>query len=88
MLYRDRKAIFSSLIPILGYILMPYWGLYLYYQLFTPPPNPLPILVDSRWVWWVIIIDTIIMLERWIQKIVALHTVANWKHALWENCEK
>ena len=82
MLYRDRKAIYSTVIPVLGYLLVPYWLLYFYYQYFGPSPNPLPPLVDSRWVWWLIVVDTIIMLERWLQKTVALHAIAGWNYTL------
>jgi bacteriophage N4 adsorption protein B len=78
MLYRDRKSLLTNVINALGYLVVCYWLV----LLITQPPNHVLSLVPARWVWDVILVDTILMVNRLAQRLIAVHRVAGWKQAL------
>ena len=78
MLYRDRKALLTNVINALGYLVVGYWLV----LLITQPPDHFLSLVPARWVWDVILVDTCLMINRLVQRMVAVHRVAGWKQAL------
>ena len=78
MLYRDRKALFTNVINALGYLVVGYW----LFLLVTQPRSHILSLVPARWVWDVILADTCLMVNRLVQRLVAVHSIAGWKQAL------
>jgi adsorption protein B len=78
MLYRDRKALLTNDINALGYLVLIYWLV----LLFTQPPDHFLSLVPAPWVWDVILIDTCLMVNRLVQRMVAVRRVSSWNQAL------
>lgn len=78
MLYRDRKSLITNVINALGYLVLGYWLAMLLFQ----PRSHLFLLVPSKWIWDVIVADTVLMINRLVQRIVAVHGIAGWKQAL------
>lgn len=78
MFYRDRKALLTNVLNILGYIIIPYWFFgYVRYQQGMGPR-----VVESSWLWKIIVIDTIFMAHRFGQRIVAVKQISGWTRAL------
>jgi adsorption protein B len=77
MLYRDRKALVTNVLNALGYVVVVYWlvNAVLYGW------GRGRALVDSRWVGYAIVADTILMAERLIQRFVAVVRTAGWFQA-------
>ena len=85
MLWRDRKALLSNFINVVGYLLvLLYIGTYLASLLRSGEGHGMvPVLVASgTWLWYVIIAATILMLHRLVQRAIAVGRVSNWKQAL------
>jgi bacteriophage N4 adsorption protein B len=78
MLYRDRKALLTNDINALGYLVLVYWLV----LLITQPPDHFLSLVPAHWVWDVILVDTCMMVNRLVQRLVAVRKVASWQQAL------
>ena len=78
MMFRDRKALATNFINMLGYVTLVY-GFYLY---LTRPGIYLISFVHYHWVWYVIVGDTILMVERFLQRFVAVRTITSTKQAL------
>jgi len=78
MLYRDRKSLITNVINALGYLVLGYWLVMLLFQ----PRSHIFLLVPSKWIWNVILADTFLMINRLVQRIVAVYGVAGWKQAL------
>jgi adsorption protein B len=77
MMYRDRKALVSNVVNALGYIVILYWLINVCIYGWGNGPN----LVESHWVWLVIVADTILMVQRLLQRFVAVIRVSNWEQA-------
>jgi adsorption protein B len=85
MIWRDRKALFSNVINIVGYILLMLWGatFLLSWWLTGRAHGTLPELVGRpSWLWDVIVMDTVLMLHRAWQRFVAVGRVSNGKQML------
>lgn len=85
MLWRDRKVLVSNLINVAGYLLIVlYLGTYLVAFIETGRGHgTVPVLVSREsWLWTVIVVDTILMLHRMVQRTIAVLRVSNWKQAL------
>src|SRR3990172_8386851 len=85
MIWRDRKALFSNFINIVGYILVVLWlGTYAYTWWASGfARGSVPDLVSRpSWLWDVIVIDTVLMLHRLVQRVFAVRRVSNWKQSL------
>jgi bacteriophage N4 adsorption protein B len=78
MLYRDRKALYSNAINAAGYAVIFYWLINLLCHFWGHAPA----LVESRWVWRVILADTFLMVHRMVERIVAVRKISGWKQAL------
>jgi bacteriophage N4 adsorption protein B len=77
MLYRDRKALYANVVNALGYVVILYWLINAAIYGWGRGPR----LVESRWVWDVIIADTFLMLQRMVQRFVAVKRIAGWSQA-------
>jgi adsorption protein B len=78
MLYRDRKALLTNFVNAIGYLVVGYWLV----LLFTQPPDHFLSLVPAHWVWDVILLDTALMVNRLVQRLIAVHRIAGWGQAL------
>ena len=78
VLYRDRKALFTNLATAFGYVVAACWiaNLLMYW------PGEAPSIVRHGWVWNVIIADTALMANRFLQRVIAVGRVAGAKQAL------
>jgi adsorption protein B len=76
--FRDRKALATNLLNMLGYIILGFW----LYMVWTHPGQSGVSLVPYRWVWYVIIADTVLMAERWLQRFVAVKSISSTMQAL------
>ena len=75
----DRKSFITHFINGFGYFVFLYW---LLYTLFTFTNPEYPSLQEQlnlhSWVWWLIIAVTLIMLERMLQRMIAVKRVYGW----------
>jgi adsorption protein B len=74
MLYRDRKALYANVVNALGYVVTLYWLLNAAIYGWGNGPS----LVESRWVWDVIVADSVLMLDRLLQRFVAVVRTSGW----------
>jgi adsorption protein B len=77
MLYRDRKSLATNPLNALGYLVLGYWLV----NILTHPWGQAPSLVQSEWVWTVILADTGLMLQRLVERVVAVYRVGSLKQA-------
>lgn len=81
MIWRDRKALMTNSVNILGYLLLfeaavgPYWG-----APGADPSRPAFIPADG-WVWKVILIDALLLFNRCVQRVACDARVSTWKQA-------
>jgi bacteriophage N4 adsorption protein B len=78
MFYRDRKALYSNALNALGYVVILYWLV----SLLCHPRGHALALVESRWVRDIVLADTILMVHRMAERLVAVQRIAGWKQAL------
>lgn len=83
-LAHDRKSFFTHFINGFGYFVFLFWFLY---SLLTYTSPEYPSLQEQLnihpWVWWLIITVTIIMIERMLQRLIAVRRVyQDWIPAL------
>ncbi len=77
MLYRDRKALYTNVVNVLGYAVFVYWLL----NICIHGWNHAPRLVVSQWVGDVILADTVLMVHRLVQRFVAVARISGWRQA-------
>lgn len=85
MIWRDRKALFSNFINIVGYLLLVFYLATMGWLWLTTGATRslLPELVSwPSWLWTVIVIDTVLMVHRIGQRAFAVLRVSNWRQAL------
>lgn len=85
MIWRDRKALFTNVINIVGYILLLlYLGTMAVVWLAPSLARPrVPVLVPAgSLAWTLIVVATVLMVHRWIQRVVAVRRVAGWNQAV------
>lgn len=81
MIWRDRKALMTNSVNILGYLLLleaalgPYW-----LSAGEEPGRPQFIPADG-WVWKVILVDALLLLNRCVQRVACDARISNWKQA-------
>lgn len=81
MLWRDRKALFANFLNVLGYVvLVLIWGTY-----FASDPDQdsayfARVIPTHGWLWTVVVVDTLLMVHRWIQRVLGILRVAHWTH--------
>lgn len=82
-LMHDRKSFFTHFINGFGYFVFTFW---LIYSALTYANPDYPGLQEQfnlhPWVWWLIVIVTFIMIERLVQRIIAVHRIYGWIPAL------
>ena len=84
MIWRDRKALFTNVINIVGYILLVlYVGTFVVVWLRPSLARPsLPTLVPGgSWIWTLVVVATVLMAHRAIQRVIAVRRVAGWGQA-------
>lgn len=83
-LAHDRKAFFTHFINGFGYFVFLFWLLYSCLTYNSPQyPSLQEQLNNHSWVWWLIVAVTFIMLERMIQRMIAVRRVyQSWIPAL------
>lgn len=82
-LSHDRKSFITHFINGFGYFVFFFW---LLYSIFTYSNPEYPSLQEQLnlhpWVWWLMVAVTIIMIERIIQRMIALRRVYGWIPAI------
>ncbi|RUR13720.1 glycosyl transferase family protein [Legionella sp. km772] len=83
-LAHDRKAFLTHFINGFGYFVFLFWLLYSLLTFSSPQyPSLQEELNNNPWVWWLIVAVTIIMLERMLQRMIAVKRVYHsWIPAL------
>lgn len=82
-LMHDRKTLFTHLISGLFIILIPFWLIYSYWIRSYPQYPTLQDMFDQYpWVWTVIIISSILMLNRIVQRMITVFRVYGFFPAL------
>lgn len=75
-LAHDRKAFFTHFINGFGYFVFLFWLLYSILTYSSPEYPTLQEQLDLHpWVWWIIVAVTCIMIERMIQRMIAIKRV-------------
>lgn len=75
-LFHDRKSLITYINSGLFFIIIPFWLIYQSFALYHPIYPTLQDRFDeSPWVWNIILIDTLLMLERVLQRAIALFRV-------------
>ncbi|STY28331.1 bacteriophage N4 adsorption protein B [Legionella wadsworthii] len=77
LLMHDRKALISNFINGFGYIVLLYWIFIYFYNLYVDPDvTTLGYFLNAQpWVWTLIIICTLFMIERLMQRAIASYRV-------------
>ncbi|MGQ3890381.1 glycosyl transferase family protein [Legionella sp. CNM-4043-24] len=82
-LAHDRKSFITHFINGFGYFVFLFW---IIYSLLTSSNPAYPSLQEQfnlhPWVWWLIVAVTFIMLERMLQRMIAIRRVYGWIPAL------
>lgn len=82
-LMHDRKSFLTHFINGFGYFVFTYW---LIYSSLTYDNPDYPALQEQfnlhPWVWWLIMIVTFIMIERLIQRMIAVRRIYGWLPAV------
>lgn len=82
MLWRDRKPLISHLINIYGYfVVLVIVAVSLRLGL-TAREAAAAAVSRGNWLWYVLVIDSLLMLHRWVQRIIFVAAVSNWKQAV------
>lgn len=82
-LAHDRKAFITHFINGFGYFVFLFWIIYSQLTYSNPAYPSLQEQFNLHpWVWWLIIIVTLIMLERMVQRMIAIRRVYGWIPAL------
>jgi adsorption protein B len=80
MIWRDRKALVTNAVNMLGYLLLLGAALNAHCAragrptLFAPLPS-------GSWVWRVIVVDAALLVNRCVQRMACLARISNWKQA-------
>ena len=78
-LAHDRKSFITHFINGFGYFLFTFW---LFYSIFTYANPEYPTLQERfnahPWVWWLIIIATLMMCERLMQRTISTYRIYGW----------
>jgi adsorption protein B len=82
MIWRDRKALLTNAVNILGYLLLleaavgPRWA-----TGSGPGGTHLPFIPADGWVWKVILVDALLLFNRCVQRVACDVRVSSWKQA-------
>ena len=80
MIWRDRKALVTNAVNMLGYLLLLGAALNAHWERAGRPTafTPLP---SGSWLWKVILVDGTLLLNRCVQRMACLERISNWKQA-------
>ncbi|RUQ95096.1 phage adsorption protein NrfB [Legionella septentrionalis] len=82
-LAHDRKSFITHFINGFGYFVFLFWLIYSFWTYLNPEyPSLQEQLNLHPWVWWLIVIVTLIMVERLLQRMIAVRRVYGWIPAL------
>ena len=82
-LAHDRKSFITHFINGFGYFVFLFWLVYSLTIEFKPDyPSLYERFNQNRWVWWLIILVSVIMVERMIQRMIATRRVYGWIPAI------
>jgi adsorption protein B len=73
MIWRDRKALLTNAVNMLGYLLLLEGAIWV-----RSGRAPLP---SGSWVWKVIVFDAVLLANRCIQRVACLARISNWTQA-------
>lgn len=83
MLYRDRKAIVTNYISVLGYSIIPFVsGLWLYTTLAPNSYRYPPLVEKGSWLWYLLLANFFFLLNRIFWRSFCVHRVFGWKQAM------
>ena len=77
MVWRDRKTLLTNSVNILGYLLL------LETLLIAPivHANSIRFIPNNSWVWKIILIDSLLLVNRCFQRMMCITRVSSWKQA-------
>ncbi|MDA9272269.1 glycosyltransferase, partial [bacterium] len=82
-LAHDRKSFVTHFINGFGYFVFLFWLIYSWCTASKPEyPSLYEQFTQHAWVWWLIVLVSIIMVERIIQRIIATRRIYGWIPAL------
>ncbi|MDP3268847.1 MAG: glycosyl transferase family protein [Legionella sp.] len=82
-LAHDRKSFITHFINGFGYFVFLFWIIYSFATYWNPEYPSLQEEFNLHpWVWWLIVLVTIIMIERLLQRMIAVSRVYGWFPAL------
>jgi adsorption protein B len=75
-LFHDRKITFTHFVNVFGYIVFGAWLIYFFWQRYHPYYPTLQEFFNRQpWVWYLIVICTIIMIETLLQRAIAVYRI-------------
>lgn len=75
-LFHDRKSVITHFINFFGYVVFLFWLFYSFWQLYNPNyPSLQEFFNAHRWVWWLIVLCTILMIDRLLQRMIAVYRI-------------
>ena len=82
-LIHDRKSLFTHFINMMGYVVFFFWFLYYYLAAYNPVFPSLQEQFNLHpWVWYMVLGDTVLMIERMLQRFIATTRIYGWFPAL------
>lgn len=81
MIWRDRKALLTNSVNILGYLLLLEAAVGPYWRPAGPDPARAQFIPADGWVWKVILVDALLLFNRCVQRVACDARVSTWKQA-------
>ncbi|MCM2304980.1 MAG: glycosyl transferase family protein [Elusimicrobia bacterium] len=81
MIWRDRKALMTNSVNILGYLLLLEAALGPYWLPAGEEPGRPPFIPADGWVWKVILVDALLLFNRCVQRVACDARISSWKQA-------
>jgi bacteriophage N4 adsorption protein B len=81
MIWRDRKTLLTNVVTMAAYVLLVEAAAASAVKASHPSWAPPDLILPGSWVWDVIWIDTLLLANRWAQRVVAVLRVSSWKQA-------
>ena len=81
MVWRDRKTLFTNAVNMVGYLLLVEGFVSARLGLGWPDHGPFQHIPPGSLVWEVILLDTALLGNRCVQRVIAIATVSSWRQA-------
>ncbi|MFL6416258.1 MAG: glycosyl transferase family protein [Bryobacteraceae bacterium] len=82
MLYRDRKAIVTNYISVLGYVVVPFVsGLWLYASLVPDSYRYPPLVEKGSWLWYLLLANFFFLVNRAFWRWLCVYRVFGWRQS-------